>query len=66
MEDIDNSNDPEQLQQIREENAARKSRTVAALENAFGIRDFDNAKSELIQLIYWDRIERSVREKLER
>lgn len=66
LEDIDNSDDSETLHAIKEGNDRRARQTVGELENAFAVPDLPKARIELIRLIYWDRISRSLKDKLQR
>ncbi|KAG8896055.1 hypothetical protein FRB99_000198 [Tulasnella sp. 403] len=65
MEEIDTSDDVLRLERLRVENDARISSTISELETAFENKDFTGAKAHLIRLIYWERIDRSLRKKLD-
>ncbi|KAG8954692.1 hypothetical protein FRC04_011125 [Tulasnella sp. 424] len=64
MEEIDASAEKETIEYIKHSNDARMSGTIADLENAFDLPDYHKAKEELIRLIYWDRIDRAIKQKL--
>ncbi|KIO17860.1 hypothetical protein M407DRAFT_43812, partial [Tulasnella calospora MUT 4182] len=61
MEEIDTSPDKATLENIKHHNDARMNETIADLEGAFEVPDYSKAKSELIRLIYWDRIDKGIK-----
>lgn len=44
--------------------SARMGETIADLESAFDIPDYSKAKAELIRLVYWDRIDKGIKQKM--
>ncbi|KAG8987260.1 hypothetical protein FRB90_003496 [Tulasnella sp. 427] len=65
MEEIDASSDLKTLESLKSHNDARMNETIGELEAAFETPNYGKAKAELIRLIYWDRIDRGIKKKVQ-
>ncbi|KAG8885620.1 Myosin type-2 heavy chain 1 [Tulasnella sp. 331] len=63
-EELDDAGTEADVEDVRERNQRRMSETLNELEEAFGRKDFDTAKTESVRLKYWEGIEEAARAKL--